>query len=94
LSLPAELYLTTAAIAQISRRYFDGHPVLYSDRQEGLDRLMGGVEDLIDLYNRTLAPLVPRHRVDLDSIKQAMQPHVTTKATYYVDRAKAETLSA
>jgi hypothetical protein len=32
------------------------------------------------------------HGIDLKSIKQANQPHVMAKATYFVDRAKAETL--
>jgi hypothetical protein len=50
------------------------------------------MDNLIDLYNRTLAPLLPRHRIDLGGIKRAIQPHVMTKATYFVDRAKAETL--
>jgi hypothetical protein len=54
-SFIAELYLTHAAIAQVSQRYFDGHPTLFSDRQRDLDRLIEGQENLIDLYNRTLA---------------------------------------
>jgi hypothetical protein len=50
------------------------------------------MENLIDLYNRTLAPLLPGHDIDLDAIMRAIQSHVVTKATYFVDRAKAETL--
>jgi hypothetical protein len=39
-----------------------------------------------------LALLLSGHHIDLERIKQAIQPHVTTKATYFVDRARAETL--
>jgi hypothetical protein len=88
----AELYLNHAAIAQVSQRYFEGHPLLYADRQKGLDRLIEGMENLIDLYNRVLAPLLPRHHIDLEGIRQAVQPHVTAKETYFVHRARAETL--
>ena len=91
-SFIAELYLTHAAIAQVSQRYFDGHPILFSDRQQELDRLIKGMENLIDLHNKTLAPLLPHHGIDLEAIKRAIQPHVMAKGTYFVDRAKAETL--
>jgi hypothetical protein len=91
-SFISELYLTHTAIARVSQRYFDGHPVLFSDRQEELDRLIKGMEDIVDLYNRTLAPLLSRHSIDLESIKQAILPHVMVKATYFVDHARAETL--
>jgi hypothetical protein len=67
------------------RRYFDDHPVLYSDRQEGLDCLIEGMENLIDLYNRTLPTELSCHGIDLEGIKRAIQPHVMAKATYFVD---------
>ncbi len=68
------------------------YPVLFGDRQEGLDRLVKGMEDIINLYNKTLPPLLPRHGIDLETIKRAIEPHVTAKATYFVERSKAQTL--
>jgi hypothetical protein len=91
-SFIAELYLTVAAIAQVSQRYFDGHPILFSDRQEGLDRLIEEIENLNDMHNKTLATLLPRHGIDPEATKRALQPHVMAKATSFVDRARAETL--
>ena len=80
------------SIDQVSQRYFDGRPVPFNNRQERLDRLIKGMEDIIDLYNRTLASHASHHHIDLQDIKQVIQPHVRAKATYFVDRAKAETL--
>ena len=50
------------------------------------------MEDVIDLCNTTLAPLLPHHQIDLETTKRAIHPHVMAKATYCVDRARAETL--
>jgi hypothetical protein len=37
-------------------------------------------------------PLLPRHHIDLEAVKGAIEPPVMAKATYFVDRAKTETL--
>jgi hypothetical protein len=78
------------SIDQVSQRYFDGRPVLFNNRQEGLNRLIKGMEDIIDLHNRTLASHASDHHIGLEDIKPAIQPHVRAKATSCVDRAKAE----
>jgi hypothetical protein len=32
--------------------------------------------NIIDLYNRTLAPLMSVHNIDLEAIKRAVESHV------------------
>ena len=87
-----ELYLTVMATQQISRPYFDGHPILFSDRRECLDRLVEGLENVIQLYNESIGSRLHRYRIDIEGVKRAVQPHVSGKINSIVDRAKAETL--
>ena len=54
-SFLVDLYSLREVISLVSRKYFDGQPVLFSDAARDLDQLIGETEELVTRFNSDFA---------------------------------------
>jgi len=78
------------AIAAISRKYYDGHPIAFHEQEAELDENIRKAELLAGLYNvrRKWSPSL--HAIDLAAVRRDIEQQVPALVRELVDLAKAE----
>ncbi len=87
-----ELYAFQEAVASISRRYFDGHEVLFPDPARELAEVVRETEAIVADLKEELERIGQQVVIDLEALRKASGKEASRKTAYMVDMAKAEAL--
>ena len=85
------------AIAFVSRKYFDGHEMLFSEVADGFNVTVKYLEELAEMYNDEVMSM-GRHKhrngrlIDPASLQAECAQSSAAHIAYLVDMAKAEAL--
>jgi hypothetical protein len=85
-----ELHSLRLAVMTTSKRYFDGHDLLFPALTECLDYLVKAMEVLVEMFNEDLAP----RKGALANVRARAGITGAAQAGFLVDMAKAEALDA
>jgi hypothetical protein len=88
-----ELHSLRLAVMTTSKRYFDGHDLLFPALTECLDYLVKAMEVLVEMFNEDLAPRKGAE-VDVVAVEARAGTVGTAQAAFLVDMARAEALDA
>lgn len=87
-----ELYSFDNAVACISKRYFDGVPLLFPDLAEDLARVVGDTEKLVEVFDGIFAATDQRARISLEDVRNSANENAAGRIIYFVDMAKSDAL--
>jgi hypothetical protein len=86
-----ELHGLPLAVTAISKRYFDGHDMLFPALAEGFSYLVNAMEVLAEMFNEELAP-TKRARADVAAVEARAGTVGAAQVSFLVDMARAEAL--
>jgi hypothetical protein len=88
-----ELYATREAFTYISKGYFDGQQILFSDLANEMADIITSAETTVNNFNAFFVDLMQlSQRIDLDVLRQNGVKEANPQIAYLVDMAKAEAL--
>ena len=90
-----ELYAVREAFSYISKGYFDGQQVLFSDLAKEMDDIITSAETTVSNFNEFFAELMElSERIDIEALRQNGINEANPQIAYLVDMAKAHALDA
>ena len=89
-----ELYSFQGAVTSISKRYFDGHQVLFPDLVKDMGNAVQQTEALVETFNKLLAGQKEQqqNQINLEPLRQTASKDFAGQIALIVDLAKAEAL--
>ena len=83
------------AFSYISKGYFDGQQVLFSDLAKEMDDIITSAETTVSNFNEFFAELMElSERIDIEALRQNGINEANPQIAYLVDMAKAHALDA
>jgi hypothetical protein len=88
-----ELYAIREAFTFISKGYFDGQQILFSDLAKEMADIIAGAETMVNNFNGFFDDIMHlSERIDMDTLRQNGFKESNPQIAYLVDMAKAEAL--
>ena len=88
-----QMYAFRQAVATISRNYFDGEELLFSECTQSLNALFGCVEALVEAFNADVAKK-PKEKMKVEALQKNSEQAAKERISYLVDLAKSDALAA